>query len=108
MSAPTARSGSDAYDARRVFRKIGIGPDQSEAYSELYEKFVSNRDMQMRRVLNTRSGEEVPVMAKKRARRAAKKSVKEMRAVLSDDQLKYYEEYLELNNKIYLREAGLR
>ena len=47
-------------------------------------------------------------MAKKRARRAANKSVKKMRAVLTEQQLKYYEEYLDLVNQIFLREAGLR
>ncbi len=48
------------------------------------------------------------VKAKKAARRAARKSVKEMADVLTDLQLKYYEEYLEVANKLFLREAGLR
>ena len=103
-----ARSGTLDSDARRAFRKIGIGPEQAEPYAALYEEFLRNRNMQMRRVLNSRSGEEVPVMARKRARRAAKKSVKQMREVLTEQQLEYYEAYLEIETKIFLREAGLR
>ena len=95
-------------EAGKVFRKIGIGPEQSEAYSRLYEQFLKQRNMQVRRVLNSRSGDEVPVMARKRVRRAANKSVKDMEAVLTEQQLKYYAEYLELANKIFLRDAGLR
>ena len=95
-------------EAGKAFRKIGIGPNQAEAYAKLYEDFLRSRNMQVRRVINSRSGEEVPVMAKKRARRAANKSVKNMRAVLTEQQLKYYAEYLELANKIFLRDAGLR
>ena len=108
LSARPAQSGSVDADARRAFRKIGIGPEQAEAYAQLYDEFLRSRNMQMRRVLNSHSGEELPVIARKRARRAAKKSVKQMRAVLTEDQLEYYEAYLELNNQIFLREAGLR
>ena len=94
--------------ANKAFRKIGVGPDQAEAYAKLYEEFLRSRNMQVRRVINSRTGEEVPVMAKKRARRAAKKSVKSMRAVLTEQQCKDYAEYLELANEVFLRDAGLR
>ncbi len=108
MWVSPARSGTLESDARRAFRKIGIGPEQAEPYAVLYEEFLRNRNMQMRRVLNSRSGEELPVIARKRARRAAKKSVKQMREVLTEQQLEYYEAYLEIETKIFLREAGLR
>lgn len=108
LSARAALGGSLESDARRAFRKIGIGPEQADAYAQLYEEFLRSRNMQMRRVLNSRSGEELPVIAKKRARRAAKKSVKQMREVLTEEQIEYYEAYLELDNQLFLREAGLR
>ena len=108
LSAIPAAADNLQQEAAKVFRKIGIGPEQSEGYTRLYEQFLRNRNMQVRRVLNSRSGEEVPVMARKRVRRAASKSVKQMRAVLTEQQIRYYEEYLELANKIFLREAGLR
>ena len=108
FSAIPAAADNLQKEAAKVFRKIGIGPEQSESYAQLYEVFLKNRNMQVRRVLNTRSGEEVPVMARKRVRRAAKKSVKQMHAVLTEQQIKYYEEYLELANQIFLRDAGLR
>lgn len=92
----------------KAFSRIGIGPHQTEAYSVLYEKFLKKRNAAMRKVRNRSSGEEVGVKAKKAARRAAKKSVKEMADVLTELQLKYYEEYLEAANKLFLREAGLR
>ena len=92
----------------KAFRKIGVGPEQTEAYAILYEKFLSSRNSQIRRVLNSSSGEELPVKVKKKARRAAKKSVKQMAAVLTEQQLEYYEAYLEVANKLFLREAGLR
>ncbi|MEM7096707.1 MAG: hypothetical protein AAF541_00495 [Pseudomonadota bacterium] len=95
-------------EAAKIFRKIGIGPEQSEAYVTLYEEFLKSRNMQVRRVINSRSGEELVVMAKKRSRRAANQSVKKMRSVLTDQQLKYYKEYLDLVNEIFLRDAGLR
>lgn len=95
-------------EAHKAFRKIGVGPTQTENFAQLYEEFLSYRASQIRRVLNNRAGEEVPVVAKKKARRAAKKSVKQMRAILTEQQLEYYEEYLELDNRIFLRNAGLR
>ncbi len=102
------QAGSLEQDAFKVYRKIGVGPTQTEPFTQLYEEFVRYRNGQMRRVLNSRTGEEVSVVAKKKARRAAKKSVKKMRAVLSEEQLVYYAEYLELDNQIYLRNNGLR
>ena len=94
--------------AGKAFRKIGIGPEQAEAYAALYEAFIRNRNSQIRRVLNNNSGSgEVPFMAKKRARRAAKKSVKKMQAVLSEQQLKLYADYLKLDNEAFLHRAGL-
>ncbi len=96
--------------AGKMFRKIGIGPQQAEPYAVLYEEFLKSRNSQVRRAMKNASGEDANVMAKKRARRAAKKSVKKMRkrAVLTEHQLEYYEQYLELANKVFLRDAGLR
>jgi len=105
--APSQAASLD-WEAQKVFRKIGIGPDQAEDYARLYEQFLSYRASQIRRVMNSHTGEELPVMVKKKARRAAKKSVKQMRAVLSEQQLQFYEQYLELANRIFLRDAGLR
>ena len=87
-------------------------PRIAAAFSRMRALCVETRglpaDAVVRRVLAGTSGEQVPVMAKKKVRRAAKKSVKQMRAVLTEHQLVYYEEYLELANRIFLREAGLR
>lgn len=107
VSIPSHAASLDR-EAQKVFRKIGIGPEQTEPFAQVYEQFLSYRASQIRRVLNGRVGEEVPVVAKKKARRAAKKSVKQMRAILTEQQLKYYEEFLELDNRIFLRNAGLR
>ena len=108
FAAMPALAGKLEEQANSALRKIGIGPNQAEAYAQLYEAFLRNRNSQIRRVLNSRSGEEVSVVARKRAQRAARKSVKQMRAVLSDHQLEYYEEYLKYANQIFLRDAGLR
>jgi hypothetical protein len=94
--------------AAKAFGKIGLGPEQAEAFSTVHESFLKKRNMQMRRVLNSRSGEEVNVVAKKKARLSAKRAVKDMQGVLTDLQLKYYAEYLELANEVFLRDAGLR
>ena len=108
LFAGMANSASLESEAGRALSKIGIGPEQSEAFSKEFDKFLRSRNMQVRRVLKNHSGGEVNVMARKRVRRAAKKSVKQMRSVLSEDQIKYYEEYLEKSNKIFLRDAGLK
>lgn len=92
----------------KAFSKIGIGPEQAEAFSQQHEAFLKARNMQMRRVLNSHSGEEVSVVAKKKARLSAKRAVKKMRGILSDLQMKYYAEYLALANEQFLRDAGLR
>ena len=92
----------------KAFSKIGIGPEQAEAISQQHEVFLKRRNMQMRRVLNSRSGEEVSVMAKKKARLTAKRAVKKMQGILSELQIRYYAEYLELANEQFLRDAGLR
>ena len=48
---PTAHAASSASklekEAAKVFRKIGIGPEQSEAYVTLYEDFLKSRNMQV-------------------------------------------------------------
>jgi len=103
-----ANSASLDSEAGRALRKIGIGPEQSEAFSKEFAKFLRSRNMQVRRVLKNHTGGEVSVMARKRVRRAANKSVKQMRSVLSEKQIKYYEQYLEKSNKIFLRDAGLK
>jgi hypothetical protein len=103
-----AQAASVETKAAKTFRKIGVGPEQTEAYAELYEKFLKSRNSQVRRVLKNAQGEQVSVMAKKKARRAANQSVKKMGAVLTELQLKYYAQYLEITNQIFLREAGLR
>ena len=92
----------------KAFSKIGIGPEQAEAFSQQHEVFLKRRNMQMRRVLNSRSGEEVSVMAKKKARLTAKRAVKKMQGIISELQIRYYAEYLELANEQFLRDAGLR
>lgn len=103
-----AQAASLETKAAKTFRKIGVGPEQTEAYAELYEKFLKSRNSQVRRVLKNAQGEQVSVMAKKKARRAARQSVKKMDTVLTELQLKYYAQYLEITNQIFLREAGLR
>ncbi len=108
LFAGMANSASLDSEASRALRKIGIGPEQSEAFSKEFDKFLRSRNMQVRRVLKNHTGGEVSVMARKRVRRAANKSVKQMRGVLSENQIKYYEEYLEKSNKIFLRDAGLK
>lgn len=108
MWSSSALGGSREAEANRAYRKIGVGPEQADAYARVYEEFLRSRNMQIRRLLNSRTGEEVPVLARKRVRRAARKSVKKMAAVLTEHQLVYYEEFLEKANEIYLREAGLR
>ncbi len=108
VCAEIAHADKLAQEVNSAFRKIGVGPEQIEPYTQLYEKFLLDRNMQVRRVMNNRMGEQLTVLARKRSARAARKSVKQMRVVLTDDQLKYYEEYLELANKLFIREAGLR
>ncbi|MGK0260422.1 MAG: hypothetical protein ACI96M_003869 [Candidatus Azotimanducaceae bacterium] len=103
-----AMAKSLASETGRAFSKIGISQSQSEPYSVKYEEFQKRRDSTIRRVLNRNSGEGVAVKAKKAIRRDAKKSVKDMASILSPLQLKYYAEYVELANKLYLRESGLR
>ena len=95
-------------DADRALRKIGIGPEQAPAYGEQYAAFIKKRDVYVQRALRKATGEQAGPHARRAARRAAKRSVKAMSEVLSADQLKYYEAYLELDNKIYLRANGLR
>ena len=94
--------------AARTFSKMGIGPEQTLKYTELFEKFLKKRNSNVRRAMNKYYGEELPIQARKAARRAARKSLKDMAEVLTPLQLQYYEEYLDLANKIFLREAGLR
>lgn len=108
LGASPSYGASLDYEAEKMFSKIGIGPEQAEPYAVLYEEFLRSRNSQVRRVLKNATGEDSNVMAKKRARRAAKKSVKNMEAVLTDLQIEYYEQYLELANKVFLRDAGLR
>ncbi len=97
-----------ARDVNKTFSKIGIGPEQIDRYTQLYDDFLRARNQAVRRVLNSNSGESVPVLVRKRVGRVAKKSVKQMSDVLTEQQLKYYEQYLELANKLFLRESGLR
>ena len=94
--------------AGKAFSRIGLGQAQSEPYSVVYEKFLKRRNSNLRRMLNRNAGEAVAVLAKKTVRRAAKKSVKNMAGVLTPLQLKYYAEYLELANELFLRVSGLR
>lgn len=108
LGASPAHGASLDVEAGKMFRKIGIGPEQAEPYAVLYEEFLKSRNAQVRRALKNASGEDANVMAKKRCRRAAKKSLKKMGAVLTEHQLEYYEQYLELANKVFLRDAGLR
>lgn len=107
--SPTLLYASSALerDANKAFRKIGVSEAQMQAYTIVFEAFLRNRNQAIRRVLNSNTGDAVPVLAKKRARRAARKSVKNMRAVLNEDQIPYYEAYLEAANKVFLRNAGL-
>jgi hypothetical protein len=108
LAASPVYGASLDYEAGKMFRKIGISSEQAEPYALVYEKFLKSRNSQVRRALNNSTGGDQPVMAKKRARRAAKKSVKKMGAVLTEHQLEYYEQYLDLANKVFLRDAGLR
>jgi len=108
LAVQTLEAASLDREAAKAFRKIGISAEQADAYSKLYDDFLRSRASQVRREMKNRTGSELPVMAKKKAQRAARKSVKKMRAVLSELQLKYYEEYLDLANQIFLRDAGLR
>ena len=108
LGGTVAHAGSLEQEASKAFRKIGIGPNQTDRFTVLYDEFLKNRNMQIRRMLNGNSGQEANVLAKKRVRRSAKKSVKQMAEVLDEDQLKYYAEYLEAANKVFLRDAGLR
>ena len=95
-------------DVNKALSRIGVAPEQVEAFQLVYNDFLQNRNMQVRRVLNSRRGEELPVMVRKRVNRAARKSVKAMREVLDSQQLEYYERYLELANELFIRDAGLR
>ena len=95
-------------EAAKAFRKIGVGPEQTLRYADLYEKFLKRRNSNVRRTIYKYYGEELPIQARKAARRAARKSVKDMAEVLTPLQLEYYETYLELANKMFLRDAGLR
>ena len=101
---------ADSLDSQllKAYRKIGVGPDQTEAYAVAYEKFLKKRNAYVRRALHRASGEEVPVKTKKAAARAARGSMKVMRKVLSEHQLEYFEQYVKLSNKQFLRDAGLR
>lgn len=94
--------------AGKAFRRIGIGPHQTEAYATAYEEFLKKRSSSVRRVVNRSQGEEVPVKAKKAARRAAKRSMKDMEKILTPKQLELYAEYIELDNQQFIRAAGLR
>ena len=94
--------------ASKAFSRIGVGAEQAEMYSLEFEKFLKRRNSNVRRVLNKAFGEEVPVKARKAADRAARWSVKRMKKVLQEDKIPYYEEYLGLSNRVFLREAGLR
>ena len=98
-----------AQKVNKAFSKIGIGPEQAEAYSLLYDEFLKSRNMAIRRVLKNEAGESVAVLARKRIKRAAKKSVRKMKSkkVLTEQQLKFYAQYLDLANQLFLREAGL-
>ena len=60
-------------EARKAFRRIGIGPEQTEAYAIIYEKFLSKRYAFVRRTMNRSFGEEVPVKVKMAAARAARR-----------------------------------
>ncbi|MEM7078808.1 MAG: hypothetical protein AAF513_09290 [Pseudomonadota bacterium] len=95
-------------DANKAFRKIGVSEAQMPRYAEAFETFLRKRNLAVRRVLNANSGDVVPVLAKKRARRAARKSVKQMRGILTEEQIPYYEAYLEAANKVFLYNAGLK
>ena len=106
--AMIATAASLENEAAKAFRKIGVGPEQTLRYADLYEKFLKRRNSNVRRAMNKYYGEELPIQARKAARRAARKSVKDMTEVLTPLQLEYYETYLELANKVFLRDAGLR
>ncbi len=95
-------------EARKAFRRIGIGPEQAEAYAIMYEEFLSKRYAFVRRTMHRSSGEEVPVKVKMAAARAARRSIKDMKKVLNEKQLEYYEAYIKLDNKQFLRDTGLR
>ena len=61
-------------EAGRALGKIGIGPEQAEAFSAEFDRFLRSRNMQVRRVLKNHSGEEVNVMARKRVARGRRGS----------------------------------
>ena len=108
LSADMAFADKLAHEANKAFRKIGISPSQTEPYAVQYEKYLKSRNMAVRRVLNKSAGGEVSVKARKAVNRAAKRAVKKMKGILTEQQLKYYEEYLLAANKVFLRDSGLR
>ena len=108
--APIASVMADdlAREVNRAFSKMGVGPEQFDDYTRLFNQFLNRRDSAVKRSMAHPGSDNVAALARKRIRVAAKKSVKQMRAVLSEEQIVYYEANLAAANKLYLRESGLR
>jgi hypothetical protein len=57
LAASPVYGASLDYEAGKMFRKIGIGPEQAEPYALVYEEFLKSRNSQVRRALKIRPGE---------------------------------------------------
>lgn len=91
----------------RALSRIGVGPEQANAFAEVMESVDRRRNSQARRAINNRDGADLREYLKKRLRREGRRATREMRNVLSEDQIPYFERYIKLSNDKFLRDAGL-
>ena len=92
---------------RRALSRIGVGPEQADAFARLMSQVERRRQSQLRRALNNRDGTDLREYLKKRLRREAKRAVRLSKEILHEDQLGYFEEYLKLSNEKFLIDVGL-
>ncbi len=103
----TKKLGEDPYQAviLQQIRKIAATAEQMEPFRAELRNYFKIRNGSTRRI--SRQGGDIAIKVSRDLRRCAKKSVEAMSKVLTPDQLKLYEELVELGNKQYLTNSGL-
>jgi hypothetical protein len=100
-----ASSADDQKVILEQLNKIGPNTEQLEAFRSVFRSYYQDRNDASRRVLRT--GGDVAIKMRMKLDRITEKSINSMSPVLTVEQMKQYQELLNIANEQFMASAGL-
>ena len=88
-------------------QKILVTESQSEAFTEVLDRYLSRRSRVVRRVSASGSIDDFDIRLRREVDKIGRRAVKEMAEVLDPDQLEHFERYIEIAGQQFKRSHGV-